>query len=378
MEERRDDLCLIVMDNCEALGEKVNRELQNIRNGKDSFITPVKIIKFSDGEGKALICDSIRDKDVYIMCDTHNYSVTYKMYDFEHHLSPDEHFMDVIRVISAMMGHAKSINVVMPLLYESRQHRRKSRESLDCAVALQILERIGVRNIISFDVHDPNIQNAIPLMSLNNFYPTNNTLKEFFKNEQLDLGNVLVVSPDIGAMERAKFLAKILKCDIGVFYKQRDVSKVVNGKNPIVDHKYLGSDVEGKTIIVVDDMLASGGSMLEVAEELKKRKAARIFFFTSFALFTEGYKKFDEAYEAGLFDAIYATNLNYVPDEILSKEWYNSVDCSTYLAEIIDCLNRGESISQLIDDNSAITSFLNGEFDQKSLHMQQKGANPNR
>ncbi len=364
MKERRDDLCLIVMDNCKALGEKVNKELQKIRGDKKSFITPVETIKFSDGEGKALICDTIRDKDVYIMCDTHNYSVTYKMYDFEHHLSPDEHFFDIIRIISAMMGHAKSINVVMPFLYASRQHRRKSRESLDCAVALQILERLGVRNIISFDVHDPNIQNAIPLMSLNNFYPTNDTLKAFFKKEKLDLDNVLVVSPDIGAMERAKFLAKILKCDIGVFYKQRDVSKVVNGKNPIVDHKYLGSDVEGKTIIVVDDMLASGGSMLEVAEELKKRKAAKIFFFTSFALFTEGYKRFDEAYEAGLFNAIYATNLNYVPDEILSKKWFNSVDCSMYLAEIIDCLNRGESISQLIEDNSAITSFLNGEFDQ--------------
>lgn len=359
------DLCLIVMDNCKDLGEKVDKELRAIRGSDVTYITPVETIKFSDGEGKALICDTIRNKDVYIMCDTHNYSLTYEMYDFVHHLSPDEHFFDIIRIVSAMMGHARSINVVMPLLYQSRQHRRKSRESLDCAIALQILERIGVRNIISFDVHDPNIQNAIPLMSLNNFYPTNDILKVFFKKEKFDLDNILVVSPDIGAMERAKFLAKILKCDIGVFYKQRDVSKVINGKNPIVDHKYLGNDVSGKTIIVVDDMLASGGSMLEVAEELKNRHAKRVFFFVSFALFTEGFKKFDRAYEDGLFDAIYATNLNYVPKEILAKEWFCSVDCSKYLAKIIDCLNRGESISQLIEDNSAITSFLNGEFDQK-------------
>lgn len=358
----KNDLCLLVMDSCEALGEKVNSELQKIRKTNIDFRTSVDVIKFNDGEGKAQIKDSIRAKDVYILTDPHNYSITYDLHGEKHSTSPDEHFMDILRVISATMGHAKQINVIMPLLYQSRQHRRKSRESLDCAIALKILETIGVHEIISFDVHDPNIQNAVPLMSFDNFYPTNDLLKSLLSKEKIDLDNILVISPDIGAMERAKFLAKILRCDIGVFYKQRDVSKVINGKNPIVDHKYLGSSVEGKTIIVVDDMLASGGSMLEVAEELKKRKADKIFFFTSFSLFTEGYEKFDEAYKNGLFNSIYSTNLNFVPDEILAKPWFNSVDCSTYLAKIIDCLNNEESISRLMEDNSAITSYQNGDF----------------
>ena len=358
----KNDLCLLVMDSCADLGEKVNNELQKIRKVSTDFRTFVESIKFNDGEGKALIKDSIRGKDVYILTDPHNYSITYNMHGQIHQTSPDEHFMDILRVISATMGHAKQINVVMPLLYQSRQHRRKSRESLDCATALQILQGMGVHEIITFDVHDPNIQNATPLLAFDNFYPTNDLLKALLAKEKIDLNNILVISPDIGAMERAKFLAKILRCDIGVFYKQRDVSKVVNGKNPIIDHKYLGNDVEGKTIIVVDDMLASGGSMLEVAEELKKRKADKIFFFTSFSLFSEGYDKFDEAYEKKLFNAIYSTNLNYVPDEILVKPWFNSVDCSLYLAKIIDCLNNEESLYQLMEDNSAVTSYQNGEF----------------
>ncbi len=358
----KNDLCLLVMDNCAVLGEKINNELQKIRKVDYDFRTPVENIKFNDGEGKSIIKDSIRGKDVYILSDPHNYSVTYEMHGTTHQTSPDDHFMDIIRVISAMMGHAKQINVVMPLLYESRQHRRKSRESLDCAVSLQILEKMGVHEIVTFDAHDPNIQNAIPLMSFDNFYPTNNMMKTFLKKEQIELNNILVISPDIGAMERAKFLAKILRCDIGVFYKQRDVSKVINGKNPIIDHKYLGSDVTGKTIIVVDDMLASGGSMLEVAEELKKRNADKIYFFTSFSLFTEGYEKFDEAYDNKIFDGLYSTNLTYVPEEILIKPWFNCVDCSTYIAQIIDCLNKNESISQLMEDNSAVTSYQNGEF----------------
>ena len=358
----KNDLCLLVMDNMSELGEKINSELQKIRKVDYDFRAPIENVKFNDGEGKIVIKDSIRGKDVYILSDPHNYSITYEMYGQKHQMSPDEHFMDILRIVSSMMGHAKQINVVMPLLYESRQHRRKSRESLDCAISLQILEKMGVHELITFDAHDPNIQNAIPLMSFDNFYPTNNLLKALLAKEKIDLNNILVISPDIGAMERAKFLAKILRCDIGVFYKQRDVSKIVNGKNPIIDHKYLGSDVEGKIIIVVDDMLASGGSMLEVAEELKKRKASKIYFFTSFALFTEGYEKFEEAYNNKIFDALYSTNLNYVPEEILVKPWFNSVDCSTYLAKIIDCLNNDQSISQLMEDNSAVTSYQNGEF----------------
>lgn len=352
----KNDLCLIVMDNCQELGLKVDKELQKIKKTKQSFITHINETRFNDGEGKVTILETIRGKDVYILSDTHNYNKAYNMYNLEHHMSPDEHFMNIIRVISAMMGHAKKINVVMPFLYSSRQHRRKSRESLDCAISLQLLHHLGVKEIITFDAHDPNIQNAIPTLSFDNFFPTNDMLKLLLKNEKIDLENTMVVSPDTGAMDRAKFLAKILKSDVGVFYKQRDVSKVVNGKNPIIAHKYLGNDVENKTIIVVDDMLASGGSMLEVAEELKKRNADKIYFFTSFALFTEGYAKFDEAYQKGLFNKIYATNLNYLPEEILAKPWFIATDCSLYLAKIIDCLNRQESINQLMLDNSAVTS----------------------
>lgn len=355
--KKNDDLCLLVLDNCKDLGEKVNEEVKRIRKTDRDFIVPVSMDRFSDGEGKVTIKESIRAKDVYIISDTHNYSITYKMYDFEHHMSPDEHFQDIKRTVLAIMGHAKSINVVMPFLYSSRQHRRKSRESLDCAAALQELKNLGVNSVITFDVHDPNIQNAVPTMPFDNFYTTNDMLKVFLKNEGYDPENMLVVSPDAGAMERARFLADVLRVDVGMFYKRRDISKVVDGKNPIVAHDYLGRDVDGKSIIVVDDMIASGGSVIEVAEELKKRGAKKVFFFATFALFTAGYKIFDEAYERGLFDAIYATNLNYIPEAILKKEWFISVDCSTYLAKIINSLNNEESISELMKDNSALTSY---------------------
>lgn len=352
-----EDLCLIVMDNCKEFGEKVNEEIKRIRKTETNYIVPIKMDRFSDGEGKVTILESIRGKDVYILCDTHNYSITYKMYDFEHHMSPDEHYQDIKRVILAIMGHAKSINVVMPLMYEARQHRRKRRESLDCANALQELISLGVKDIITFDVHDPNIQNAIPNYPLDNFFPTNDMLKIFLNTEDFDLDETLVVSPDTGATDRAKFLADILRVDIGMFYKRRDISKVVNGKNPIVAHEYLGKDVEGKTIIVVDDMIASGGSVIEVAEELKKRGAKKIYFFVSFALFTGGVQKFDDAYNEGLFEALYTTNLNYVPEEILEKPWFHAADCSKYLGAIINSLNKGDSIQELIKDNSAITKY---------------------
>ncbi len=272
-------------------------------------------------------------------------------------MSPDEHYQDIKRAILAVMGHAKSVNLVIPFLYESRQHRRKGRESLDCALALQELQNLSVNSIITFDVHDPNIQNAIPTMSFDNFYPTNDMLKVFLENEEFDEEKTLVVSPDTGAMDRARFLADILRVDVGMFYKRRDISKIVDGHNPIVAHEYLGSDVSNKNIIIVDDMLASGNSMLEVAEELKKRGANKIFFFTTFALFTSGYEKFDEAYKNKLFNAIYATNLNYIPEEILQKEWFKCVDCSEYTAKIIDTLNKGKSVSELINDNCAINNY---------------------
>lgn len=354
---KKDDLCLLVMDNCKELGEKVNEEIKQIRKSDEDYIVPVDMVRFNDGEGKVTIKESIRGKDVYIISDTHNYSITYKMYDFEHHMSPDEHFQDIKRTILAVMGHAKSITVVMPFLYSSRQHRRKARESLDCSASLQELRNLGVKGIITFDAHDPNIQNAIPTMPLDNFFPTNDMLKLFLKNEEYDPDNLLVVSPDAGAMERARFLADVLRVDVGMFYKRRDISKIVDGKNPIVAHEYLGKDVKDKSIIVVDDMIASGGSVIEVATELKKRGASKIFFFATFALFTAGPKVFDDAYDKGLFNAVYATKLTYIPKEILNREWFYAADCSNYLADIINSLNRGESIAQLMKDNSAITSY---------------------
>ena len=353
----KEDICLIVMNNCEELGLKVNKEIKRIRKTDSNYLVPIEMARFNDGEGKVTIKESIRGKDCYIISDTHNYSITYKMYDFEHHMSPDEHFQDIKRTILAIMGHAKSIKVVMPMLYSARQHRRKSRESLDCAAALQELKNLGIEGIVTFDVHDPNVQNAIPTLSFDNFFTTNDMLRTFLKNEEFDNEKTLVVSPDTGAMDRARFLADILRVDVGMFYKRRDISKVVNGQNPIVAHEYLGKDVTGKSIIVVDDMLASGTSMLDVALELKKRGANKIFFFTTFALFTGGYEKFEKAYNEGVFNAIYSTNLTYIPEEILNKKWFYAADCSTYLAKIIDSLNKGNSITALMKDNSAITKY---------------------
>lgn len=354
------DLCLIVMENCKEFGQKVDNYLKEIRKSKESHILPIEAVRFSDGEGKVKLLSSIRGKDVYIISDTHNYNISYKMYGKEHFMSPDEHFQDIKRTILATMGHAKRISVVMPFLYESRQHRRKSRESLDCALALQELKALGVNNIITFDAHDPNVQNAIPSMSLDNFYPTNDILKEFLKNEKLDRENTLVISPDAGAMERARFLADIIKVDVGLFYKRRDLSKVVNGSNPIEAHEYLGKDLNGKNVIVVDDMIASGKSLIDVAEELKKKNANKIFFFSTFALFTSGPEIFIRAHEEKLFNKIYSTNLTYVPEEIKNSKWFIAADCSKFLAQIIDYNNTGKSISELIEKNSAIQNYEKG------------------
>ena len=342
------DLCLIVMNNCKEFGEKVDKHLMKMRKTKESFILPVDTVRFSDGEGKVKLLSSIRGKDVFIISDTHNYSIKYKMYGEDHTMSPDEHFQDIKRTIIAMMGHAKRISVVMPFLYESRQHRRKSRESLDCALALQELQALGVDNIITFDAHDPNVQNAIPTVAFDNFFPTNDILCSFLENEEIDKDNTLVISPDAGAMDRARFLADIIKVDVGLFYKRRDLSKVVNGSNPIEAHEYLGKDLKGKTAIVVDDMIASGRSLIDVAEELKKRKAKKVYFFATFALFTNGPDVFMDAYKHKLFEKIYTTNLTYIPPKILDHPWVVAADCTKFMAEIVDYYNKGKSISELI------------------------------
>ena len=356
-----DDLKLIVLDNCKEFGQKVDKHLQKIRKNKNSYIVPVKLTRFNNGEAKACITKSIRGKDVYIISDIGNYSCTYKMFDFLNHMSPDDHYQDIKRIILSTMGHAKSVNVVMPLLYEARQHRRKGRESLDCALALQELERLGIKGIITFDVHDPNIQSAIPNLPCDNFFTTNDTLKDFLNNEVIETENLLVISPDMGAMERARYLAEILKVDVGMFYKRRDLSKIIDGKNPVVAHEYLGKNVKDKDIIIVDDMIASGGSMIDVARELKQKKAKKIYCFATYALFTQGYEIFDDAYAKGWIDKIYTSNLSYIPENIKNKEWLHIVDCSLYAAHIIDTLNKDESITDLIEYNSARYNFYEND-----------------
>lgn len=340
------DLRLIVLDTAKELGEKVNKNLQEIRNTSENFIVPVNNVRFSNGEGKVRIEETVRDKDLYILSDVGNYGITYKLHGMVHNMSPDEHFQDIKRVISATSGHAGKVTVVMPLLYQARQHKRKGRESLDCAIALQELEKLGVDDIITFDAHDPNVANAIPKLPFESFYPTYTILDILIDNE--DVSNLIVVSPDMGAMERTRYYAEMLGCDAGVFYKRRDLSKVVDGKNPIVEHIYMGVDVKDKNIIVVDDMISSGQSMIEVASELKKRGAKNIYLVATFALFTEGADMFRESYARGEFTKLYSTNLSYVPEDVVNEEWFVNVDCSMQIASILNNLNAKESIHSIL------------------------------
>ena len=348
------NLGIIVLENAKELGEKLQKNLNIIRKEDANYIIPLKNSRFSNGEGKISIESTVREKDLYILSDVGNYNISYEMHGVKHNMSPDEHFQDIKRVISATSGHASKITIVMPLLYQARQHKRKGRESLDCAIALQELERLGVDNIITFDAHDPNVSNAIPRLPFENFYPTHTILNELIKKEANNIENLLVVSPDMGAMERARYYAEMLNCDVGVFYKRRDLSIVVNGKNPIIEHAYMGADVKGRNIIVVDDMIASGQSMLEVARELKLRGANHIYLIASFTLLTEGMQGFINAYKEGAFSKLYSTNLSYVPQTIKEQEWYYEVDCSMQLATIIDTLNKKESIEFLFDGRKQI------------------------
>ncbi len=353
-----DDLKLIVLSNFSEVGKKVDEHLKKIYNVNTSFIVPIEEVRFSNGEGKIVIKDSIRDKDVFILSDIGNYSCTYNMFGFENHKSCDDHFQDIKRVIYAIKGQASQIHVITPLLYESRQHRRKARESLDCALGLQDLARLNVKNIITFDAHDVGMQNAVPLTSFENFYPTMTILNEFVKSEDIDLRNMLIVSPDTGAVDRARLYADIFSTNVGMFYKRRDLTKIVNGKNPIIEHKYIGEDVNGKNIMVVDDMIASGDSMIDVATSLKKLGANKVYLTATFALFTNGISKFKEAYEKGIFDRVYSTNLSYVNDEISNEKWFVKVDCSKQIAKIIEHLNKKLPLTELLDDRKKITKNI--------------------
>lgn len=352
------NLKLIVLENIKELGEEVNSDLQEIRKKNTNYMINVKEDRFSNGEGKVKIKDTVRDKDIYIISDVGNYDITYNMHGLTHHMSPDEHFGDIKRTILALSGYQEKITLIMPLLYQARQHKRKGRESLDCALALQELEHLGVNHIITFDAHNPNVSNAIPNLPFENFYPTNSILEDLLTNEELK--DILVISPDMGAMERARYYAEILDSDVGVFYKRRDLSRIVNGKNPIVEHTYMGKDVKEKDVLIVDDMIASGTSMLEVGKVLKEKGARKIFFIATFSLFTEGIDSFNKAYKDNVFDKLYTTNLSYIPKEFKEKPWFHTVDCSMNIAKIINALHNKESLTPLLNGKEKILK-LRGE-----------------
>lgn len=360
MEVKTSNLRLIVMDNFEEFGRKVDGHLKLMRQITDpsqTFIVPAKLTRFASGEGKAEIRETIRAKDVYILTDVMNHSCTYKMQGFVNHKSPDDHYQDLKRVISAMDGAEENLKVIMPFLYEGRQHKRKGRESKDCSMMLHELEFLGVDSFITFDAHDPSVRNALQRCSFDSIYPTYSILKEFIEKENVDFDNLLIVSPDTGAVDRAICYAELLGTDVGIYHKRRDMSRVVNGKNPIVAHEYMGAPVTGKSVIVVDDMIASGQSILEVAEQLKSRGAEKIYLIASFALFSDGkdsIDSFNKAYQEGIFTKCYTSNLCYMPEEARNQEWLEVGDCSKYVAKLIDTLNKHESISPLLDSKQKI------------------------
>jgi len=377
-------LRIIPLSSCAKLGEKVDSFLVKWRTERenehknslafegyqrDSYILNAKLPRFGSGEGKGEIKESVRGADLFILVDVCNYSLTYSMAGHENRMSPDDHYQDLKRVIAAVGGKARRITVIMPFLYESRQHKRTSRESLDCAIALQELIRMGVDNIITFDAHDPRVQNAIPLNGFETVQPAYQFVKGLLKNVKdlkIDSEHMMVISPDEGGMSRAIYIANVLGLDMGMFYKRRDYTRIVNGRNPIIAHEFLGSSVEGKDVIIIDDMISSGESILEVANELKNRKAGRIFVFSSFGLFTNGLTKFDEYYNKGIISKILTTNLIYQSPELLEREWYISCDLSKYIAYLIDTLNHDSSISDLLNPNERIQNIVakynNGEI----------------
>ena len=369
-------LGIIAVDGCEEMGQRVNDYLVKWRkedgtegkdhivfNGyeKDNYLIKAKVPRFGSGEAKGIIEESVRGMDLYLMVDVCNYSLTYSLTGQINHMSPDDHFQNLKRIIAAVGGKARRLNVIMPFLYESRQHKRSSRESLDCALALQELVHMGVDNIITFDAHDPRVQNAIPLSGFETVRPTYQFVKGLLDNVkdlQIDSDHMMAISPDEGATERAIYLANVLGLDMGMFYKRRDYTRVVDGRNPIVAHEFLGSSVEGKDVIILDDMISSGDSILDVAKQLKSRKAKRIYAAATFGLFTNGMDKFDKAYEEDILDGILTTNLIYQSPELLSRPYYINCDMSKYIALVIDTLNHDGSISSILDPSERIQNIV--------------------
>ncbi|WP_124098553.1 ribose-phosphate pyrophosphokinase [Ruminococcus sp. Marseille-P6503] len=358
-------LGLISMNGTQELGRKINNYL--VKWGKDqgmetdNYLIETDCPRFSSGDGKGLIKSTVRGNDLFILCDVGNYSCTYNYFGMENAMSPDDHYQDLKRIIQAASGKAHRINVIMPSLYGGRQHRRSYRESLDCAVALQELEAMGVENILTFDAHDPRVQNAVPLMGFDNIIPSYQVLKAMFKsidNFVIDKDHFMIVSPDEGAINRNMYYASVLGVDLGMFYKRRDYSVIINGRNPIIAHEYLGNDVTNKDVFIADDIISSGESMLEVAVELKKRKAKRIFAYATYAIFTNGLETFDKAYADGIIDGVFGTNLTYRTPQLLQRSWFHEVDCAKYISYFIASLNHDLSISNIIDPHQKIEALL--------------------
>ena len=380
-------LGIVPLEGCKTLGDKVDAYLVKWRTEResehknslafsgyqrDSYIIQTKVPRFGTGEAKGVILESVRGDDLYFLVDVANYSLTYSLCGHENHMSPDDHYQDLKRLIAAVGGKARRITVIMPFLYESRQHKRNSRESLDCACALQELQSMGVDNIITFDAHDPRVQNAIPLNGFETVSPTYQFIKGLLNHVPdltIDSDHMMIISPDEGGMGRAIYMANVMGLDMGMFYKRRDYTKVVDGRNPIVAHEFLGSSVEGKDVLIVDDMISSGESVLEVAAALKARKAKRIFVATTFGLFTGGLEIFDKAYEEGLIYRVLTTNLIYQRPELLEKPYYINCDMSKYIAYIIDTLNHDSSISDLLNPNDRIHNIIE-RYKNKELDCQ--------
>ena len=376
-------LGVIAMNGCEEMGRRVNEYLMNWQvdatsdqklhsfygSDKNGFLLEAHCPRFGTGEGKGMIKDTVRGYDLFIICDVGAYQCTYKLYGREVPMTPDEHYADLKRIIAAVSGKAYRINVIMPYLYEGRQHRRSTRESLDCAQALQDLQNLGVSNFITFDAHDPRIQNAVPLMGFDSVRPSYQILKALFRKDkdlQLDREHMMIVSPDEGALDRNIFFSSVLGLDMGMFYKRRDYTRIVNGRNPIVAHEYLGDDVEGKDILVSDDIISSGDSILDLAHELKKRKANRIFASATFALFTNGLDAFNKAYEEGYISRVISTNLTYRTDELKNAPWFIEADMSKYISYIIASLNHDRSLSRLLNPYSRIKNLIERYHEQQT------------
>ena len=356
----RGKIGLVVLNSAEKIGSRVDQILSEWRDG-EHFLIPVECPRFSSGEGKCIMKESVRDRDIYILLDVCNTSLTYDMFGEKNRMSPDDHYQDLKRAIAACNGKADRINVIMPFLYEGRQHRKTTRESLDCAVMLRELENMGVHSLITFDAHDPRIQNVVPLMGMENVSPALQFTQAFlteYEDLKIDSEHMMFIAPDEGATGRVVFLATLFGVNIGMFYKRRDYTRIVNGSNPVVAHDFCGTSVEGKDVIVIDDMIASGGSMLDTGRQLKDMGAKRVFIFSTFGLFTSGLDKFDKAYADGWFDRIFTTNLVWQKPELKERKWYFSVTMDRYIAALIDTANRGETLNDLLKPEGRIRQML--------------------